>query len=118
MSFGSFYISGLQTGIPSGGQQSLGPFTIAFSDTADTQTLICNTTLTVPVPPSALGVWIIPPLVTGTFSLSVRTVPGDSGIYIAPDGPTYINFDAITPNIPANLYFNSGGSVPVTVQFV
>ena len=119
LSFGSFYVSGLQTGTPSGGQQSLGPFAIAaFSDTNDTQSVVVNTTATVNVPASALGVWIIPPLSTGTVSLSVRTVIGDTGIFIAPDSPTYLAFDEITPNIPAELYLVSGGNVTVTIQFV
>lgn len=118
MSFGSFYVTGLQTGTPNGGQQSLGPFAVAFSDTNDTQTYVVDTTQTVPVPSSALGVWIIPPLSTGTFSLSVRTVPGDTGIFIAPDSPTYIAFDEVTPNIPSDLFLVSGGSTLVTIQFV
>jgi hypothetical protein len=117
VSYGSFYINGLQTGTPSGGQQSLGPFAIAFGDVIDTQTWTVNTSSTIPVPATALGVWIVPP--TGsTVALSMKTVSGDTGIYIDPGQPTFINFDVTTPHLPSNLYLVSASSVAVVVQFV
>ena len=52
MTYGAFYVSGLQTGTSSGGQQSLGPFAIPFADVVDTQTLSLTSasTTTVAVP--------------------------------------------------------------------
>ncbi len=57
-------------------------------------------------------------MATGTIALQFKTVNSDTGTYVSPHSPTYVGFDDITPNIPANLYLVSAASVPVVVQFV
>jgi hypothetical protein len=113
--FGALYISGQQTGLPSGGQQGIGPFAIPASGVQDTQTVIVNTTATIPVPSGAQGVLLVPP-VAGDVAWSFRTINGDTGTYLNQSLPSFIDFDP--DNYPSNIHLNSASSVAITVQFI
>jgi hypothetical protein len=116
MSYGTFQVAGVQSGTPSGGTQSLGPFAIAFGPVVNTELETVNTTVTIPVPSNALGVWVIPPIGNTTPTLAWSTTSSGSVMNIAPGSPSYWAFD--TAHLPANLYLVSGSSVNVVVQFV
>ena len=116
MSNGFFNIVGTQTAGPNYGAQELGPFTINFAAPVHIVTVTVADTQTVGVTPDSGGVFILPPEGNTTPSISVRTVLGDTGIRINPGGPTYLDWDPAA--IPTNLYFTSGGSVNITLQFV
>jgi len=117
MTIGSINISGLQTNLAGGGQQSVGPYSVPMSATQDSQSITVNTTATVAVPSTAYGVIVNGPA-SGTTTIEIKTVSGDTGIFIDPTGlPTVICFDHKTPHVPSNLYLVSGASVVVNVQF-
>ena len=118
MTYGSFNISGLQNGLASGNQNSLGPFAVPFSATTFQETITVNTTATIAVPATALGVAIIPPLAGSAHSLTFKTVSGDTGVYISAVSPTVIEFDLANGHVPSNIYLVSSGSIAVTVQFL
>jgi hypothetical protein len=113
--FGALYINGVQTGLPSGGPQGIGPFAVPASGVQDTNAWTVNTATTVPVPPLAAGVLLVPP-VGGSVAWSFKTISGDTGTHLDKALPTFINFDS--SNMPANIYLTSAGSVVVVVQFL
>lgn len=108
---GTFQIVGLQTGLPNQGQNTLGPFTVQFTATEyDAVLNFVTGANTVTVPTTAGGVVIIPP-VGNDITLAV------GGIAIDPQGPTFLNFDTITPNVPTTISITAGGSVAVGIRF-
>lgn len=114
MTNGFFNVIGTQTGTPGGGFSQLGPFTIDFGPEAYVIGYNFNGPVTVGVPISSLGVWLIPtPIVT---TLTVRTVLGDSGIPISTQGPSYLAWN--TAAVPSDLYLVSGELMTVSVHFV
>lgn len=115
--FGALYISGIQTGLPGGGVQGIGPFAIPCSGDQYTQTWVVDTTATVPVPTVTIpkGVLLVPPT-GGTVAWGFKTYSSDIGTQLSVGYPTFIDFD--TANPPTNLYLFSSGSVPIVVQFI
>ena len=114
MANGTFTVTGLKTGLPSGGQSQLGPLTVSFSDVeADVQQALVMGSNTVTVPAgSPNGVWIIPPAAnTATLEL-----PGS--LYISPQVPTSLAFDTVTPNVPTSFVITASGSVTVGLWYV
>jgi hypothetical protein len=122
MSNGFFSIQGAQINTAQAGRVPLGPFNIPFGTVAYVETLSLTAgTTAVAVPAGASGVAIIPPIGAppGGVTLKQKTVSGDSGEFISTEYPTVIEFDTVTPNVPANLYLvAAGGSITVVVQFV
>lgn len=116
MTYGTWQLAGFQNSTPQGGEQSLGPFAIAFGPVTFSTPVLVNTTATVAMPANAAGVCIIPPIGNTTPSLEFSFVSyaNAAGNYIDPGQPTLIQFDSA--HQPANLYLVSGGSVTVTVQ--
>jgi hypothetical protein len=111
---GFFNVIGTQTGTPGGGFSQLGPFAIDFGAEVAVASYTFNGSITIAVPATSLGVWIIPtPTIT---TLSARTVLGDTGITISPVSPSYLNWTNAA--VPSNLYLVSGSSLAVTVHFV
>lgn len=117
MTYGSFNVAGIATPTTGTGYQPLGPFAIPFSNTSEVLTVVVNTTLTVPVPSSAGGVAIIPPP-ANTNTLTFRTVNGDTGTFLSPQSPSFIEFDTVTPHVPSNIYLVSGASLTLVLQFL
>jgi len=117
MTYGTWQLAGLQSGTPQQGEQSLGPFAIAFGPVTSSAPITCANTATVAVPANAAGVCIIPPIGNTTPSLefSFASSANAAGNYIDPGQPSLIQFDSA--HQPANLYLVSGGSVVVQVQF-
>lgn len=115
MTYGTWQLAGVQSGTGSGGEVYLGPYAVAFGSAQKSIPFVVNTTATVPVPTGALGVCIVPPIGNTTPSLSVKTVSGDTGIRIAPGGPTLIEFDSAA--VPSNIYLVSGSNVTVQLIF-
>lgn len=117
MTYGSFNVAGIQFPTEGSGSVPLGPFGIAFSNTAQTTTVTVNTTSTVSVPSTAGGVAIIPN--TGNVgTIKFKTVSGDSGTYISPNAPSFIEFDTINSEVPANIYLVTSVSTQITLQFL
>jgi hypothetical protein len=111
MANGTFQILGLQTGLPNQGQNTLGPFTVSFTATEyDVVQNLVTGANSIAVPSTAGGIVIIP-LATNVVTLAV------GGIAIDPQGPTFINFDNVTPNVPATISITAGGSVAVGIRF-
>jgi hypothetical protein len=125
VSFGAFYINGLQTGLPGGNQQSLGPFAIPFADVQAVYQEVLGSGANYITPPQpadlsgnmANGVWIIPPD-GNTVTLLLQGAPTDTGFYINPQTPTYLPFDTVTPNYPAQIVLTASGAVTIVLQFV
>jgi len=122
VSLNSLVITGQQSGLPGGGVQGIGPFSVACSGVQDTQEWVVNTSATVPVPTiaagyaaNAAGVLLIPPS-GGSVAWSFKTTVGDTGIHGDQTTPTFLNFDAA--NQPANIYLTSASSVIIVVQFI
>ena len=115
MSLNSLVITGQQSGLPGGGVQGIGPFSVACSGVQDTNSWTVNTSATVPVPTTAAGALLIPPA-GGTVAWSFKTTVGDTGIHGDQTTPTFLNFDAA--NQPANIYLTSASSVIIVVQFI
>ncbi len=115
MSYGTFQLAGIQSGTSKGGEVYLGPYAVAFGSAAQVQQVVVNTTATVAVPTGALGVCIIPPIGNTTPSVSVKTVSGDTGIFVNPGAPSLLEFDSA--HLPSNIYLVSGSNVTVQVQF-
>jgi hypothetical protein len=108
---GTFTVTGLQVGLPNQGQNTLGPFTVSFTDTEwDTVVSLSSGSNTITVPSTAGGVWIIPP-VGNTVTLELN------GAYINPAGPTFWNFDQTTPHVPATFPIVAGSTVAVGIRF-
>ena len=116
MANGFFSMQGTQVFTQQGGRNGLGPFNIPFGPITDTSTYTVNTTATIPVPATALGVVIIPPTANTTPTVAMSLVSSGSTFNIGPGTPTEIQFDPA--HMPANLYLLSGSSVAIVVQFV
>jgi hypothetical protein len=121
VTYGYFSVSGAQTGTAAVGRQTIGPFNVPFGDISEvvTDTLSAGTT-TIAVPTGALGVAVIPPIGSppAGVTLKIKTVSGDSGIYISTSQPTIIEFDSTNSEVPANVYLVASGSITVAVQFL
>lgn len=117
MTFGTWQLAGSQYSTPQGGTTSLGPFAIAFGPVTSVVPTLVNTSATVPIPATAAGVCIIPPIGNTTPTLEFSTVSGAFAVgqFIDPGQPTLIQFDSA--HQPANLYLVSGSSVTVVIQF-
>jgi hypothetical protein len=115
--FGALYINGIQQGLPGGGIQGIGPFAIPCSGNQDTNIYGVNTSITITVPSVYVpqGVLIIPPT-GGTVAFRFKTVSADSGVYLNPSLPSFINFDP--SNLPVDVYLVSASSVDIGVQFI
>ena len=128
-SFGAWQVQGQQVGNLAMGQQSLGPFSVPFSDATLTivnEVQLGDNFIYAPEPsvaspggPTANGLWLFPSGVTGT--LVMKGTGSDLGVYINPAGPSYISFD------PANYtYYSTAGLIitasvaagTITSQFV
>ena len=100
-SFGAWQVQGQQTGIATGGQQSLGPFSEPFSGatlvtvteifSGDNGFFVPHSSASFPAGPDANGVWLFPSGILGTIILKGAT--GDTGIFLNPAGPFFWNFD-------------------------
>lgn len=118
MTFGTFQIAGVQSGTGAGGEIQLGPYAIAFGPVAQQQQVVVNTTATIPVPATSLGVCVVPPIGNTTPTLEWSTVSGANAAnnFINPGGPSIWEWDSA--HVPANLYLVSGSSVTVQVTFL
>jgi hypothetical protein len=121
VSYGFFSVQGTQAGTAAGNRQTLGPFNVPFGPIVDTvyYTLTAGTQ-TIPCSPSCLGVCIIPPIGNppGGVTLKLKTVPGDSGIFISTEEPTIVQWDAVNSEVPGDIYLVASGNIDVTVQFL
>jgi len=117
--FGALYIQGQQINLAGGNSQSIGQFAIPASGVQDTVTCNCTAstlfTQVVPTNIVPIGVVVIPPI-GGTSSILVKTVSGDTGIYLNPEYPSFIAFDP--GHIPTNVYLTCSSSIAVVLQFV
>ena len=118
MTYGTWQLSGVQSGTGAGGEGVLGPYAVAFGSAFDIRQIVVNTTATVAVPTGAAGVCIIPPIGNTTPSLEWSTVSTGNAAsnFIDPGGPSVWNFDP--GHVPSNIYLVSGSSVTVQVQFI
>ena len=117
--FGALYIQGQQTNLPGGGIQGIGQFAVPASGTQDTPTCQCTAastfTLALPTSIAPVGALVIPPS-TASGTIKIKTVSGDSGIFVSPSYPTWICFDP--SNLPTNLYITCSVSQAIVVQFI
>ena len=116
MTNGSWTAVGLQTGLPAGNTQTLGPFAFQFSAV---QSISSDALFTgqngFSIFPGASGLWIFPPP-GNAVTLLLQGDPSDVGTFINPLGPTYIGFDPV--NYPTTMYLTVSGNVVVTFQYV
>jgi hypothetical protein len=123
VTFGAFYVSGLQQGTASYGQTQLGPFTIPFSECVNVTQYTWNETVqqsfATPAAdnqeePSPLGLWVIPtPSNSGTILAQFPTQTG--GFYISPTVPTFFALDP--NNLPQGIYLTSQAGNSVVLQW-
>ena len=122
MSTGYFSIQGYQVETPLGGRVNLGPFNVPFSAVTDVQQFtITSATQTIAVPSGSFGVAIIPPIGAppSGVTLKIKTVLGDSGIFICTEEPTVIEWDVHNTEVPADIYLVvAGGTITLAVQFL
>ena len=113
---GTITIGGSAQGLTSGAK-TIGPLTIVgavvLGEVHD-QTLASGDN-TVTVPATATAVVIAPPN-SGTISLKLKGIAGDTGISISPKYPTVLPFDPA--HLPATFILNAGGTVTVELTFI
>lgn len=116
--FGSWTAVGLQTGLPAGNAQALGPFTFEFSGAQTIQPVLLTpgaNGIFFPETPPAAGLWIFPPL-GNTATMLLQGDPADTGIYLNPQAPTFLNLDPA--NYPTNVFVTTTDTFTITVQYV
>jgi hypothetical protein len=119
---GYWSLQGYQTETAAVGRSNLGPFNVPFGPVTEllTESLVPGT-LTIPVPAGTFGVAIIPPIGAppAGVTLKVKTVSGDSGIYVSTQQPSIIEWDTVNAEVPADIYLVcAGGDITVGVQFL
>lgn len=122
MSNGYFSVQGYQTETPQGGRSNLGPFNVPFGAAVGIVAEDLSTgTTAFAVPSGVKGVAVIPPIGSppASVTLKVKTVSGDSGIFVSTEYPTIIEFDTVNNEVPATIYLVvAGGSIEVCLQFL
>ncbi len=106
---GSLQIAGSATGMI-GGSKVVGPATITGANQecpTDTPVLAeGDNSISVPTGAVVMVFWPC----SGLASIKIRTVEGDTGVFVSPTNPTVIAFD---PNhLPTTVIINVGTAVP------
>jgi len=118
---GYFSLQGYQLNTVTAQRTNLGPFNVAFSGvTSVTEYFLTSGTTTIAVPSGSFGVAIIPPIGSPPMgvTLKMKTVSGDSGIFISTAEPTLVEWDTTNSEVPTDLYLVASGNITVTVQYL
>jgi len=113
---GTVTIGGAAEGLTSG-SKTIGPLTIvgaAIVGEVDDVVLVVGDN-TVVVPATATAVVIVPPASYGG-SLTVRTVNGDTGIYVSPKYPCVVPFDPA--HLPSSLILHASATGTAELTFI
>jgi len=121
VSNGYFSIQGYQINPVSSQRTNLGIFSVPYGGVTFVEEFARTSgTTTIPISSSSFGVAIIPPIGSPPMgvTLKMKTVSGDSGIFISTAEPTLVEWDTTNSEVPTDLYLVASGNITVTVQYL